>query len=118
MLAGQRDTIVTWNDSDLNVLRSAASPAPVVAIVCYVMMLVMVPGYLLPTIIATTRNIPNAGAVAVINIFLGWTCLGWIVALAMSVGGTRPATPVAWPATKKCPDCADGARRCQPVQNG
>jgi hypothetical protein len=44
MLAGQRDTIVTWNDSDLNVLRSAASPAPVVAIVCYVMMLVMVPG--------------------------------------------------------------------------
>jgi hypothetical protein len=74
-----------------------------------VMMVVMILGYVLPTIIAGSRNIPNAGAVAVINILLGWTCLGWIVALAMSVGGTPPTAPVAWPqpATKRCPDCAE-----------
>ena len=77
-----------------------------------VMLLVMVPAYLAPTIIATSRNISNAGAVAVINVLLGWTCLGWIVALAMSVGGTTrpPTAPVALPAlpaTKVCPDCAE-----------
>ncbi len=73
------------------------------------MLLVMVAAYLAPTIIANSRNIPNAGAVAVINVLLGWTFLGWIVALAMSVGGTArpPTAPVAWPATKVCPDCAE-----------
>jgi Superinfection immunity protein len=40
--------------------------------------------YLLPTLIASGRGIPNAGSVAVINIFLGWTFIGWIVAPAKS----------------------------------
>lgn len=72
-----------------------------------VMALIMVPAYIAPTIIASSRNIPNAGSVAVINIFLGWTCLGWIVALAMSVGGTPRTAPEAWPTTKRCHDCAE-----------
>jgi hypothetical protein len=41
--------------------------------------------YLLPTIIATTRQHRNAGPIIVINLFLRWTILGWIVALAWSV---------------------------------
>ncbi|HXA88731.1 MAG TPA: superinfection immunity protein [Mycobacterium sp.] len=28
---------------------------------------------------------PNAGSVAVINLFLGWTFIGWVVAPAMAV---------------------------------
>ena len=49
--------------------------------------------YLLPMIIAISRKLPNVGSVVVINILLGWTVIGWIVALAMSLGS--PATPVA-----------------------
>ena len=35
--------------------------------------------YFLPTAIATTRK--NTGAIFVLNLFLGWTLLGWVGAL-------------------------------------
>ena len=41
-------------------------------------------GYLLPAAIATFREHKNATPVWIVNIFLGWTILGWIVALAWS----------------------------------
>jgi hypothetical protein len=40
--------------------------------------------YFLPTLIAFLCKVPNRGSVAVINIFLGWTFIGWVVALAMA----------------------------------
>src|SRR2546430_15828215 len=43
--------------------------------------------YFLPSIIANARHNINTGAVLVINIFLGWTFIGWVVALAMAAGG-------------------------------
>ncbi|MEB4212334.1 superinfection immunity protein [Mycobacterium sp. 94-17] len=43
--------------------------------------------YFLPTGVAAYRQIPNIGPVVVINVFLGWTFLGWVAALAMSVAG-------------------------------
>jgi hypothetical protein len=41
--------------------------------------------YFLPTFIAIDKKSKNKNAVIVINLFLGWTLLGWVVALAMSV---------------------------------
>lgn len=41
--------------------------------------------YFLPTIIAATRKTPNIAAVAVINVFLGWSFIGWIVALVLAL---------------------------------
>ena len=41
--------------------------------------------YLLPLIVAMARKVPNVGSVAVIDILLGWTVIGWVVALAMAV---------------------------------
>jgi hypothetical protein len=41
--------------------------------------------YFIPLIVAMVRHVPNVGSVAVINIFLGWTIIGWVVALAMAV---------------------------------
>jgi hypothetical protein len=41
--------------------------------------------YFIPTIVAYVRHVPNAGSVVVINVFLGWTLIGWVVALAMAV---------------------------------
>jgi hypothetical protein len=34
------------------------------------------------------RHTINKGAVSVVTILLGWTVLGWIIALAMAAGGT------------------------------
>lgn len=40
--------------------------------------------YLLPTLVGWSRHVQNVGSVAVINVFLGWTLIGWVVALAMA----------------------------------
>jgi hypothetical protein len=45
--------------------------------------------YFVPTIVATARKIPTVGLVFVINLFLGWTFLGWVIALAMAVRTRR-----------------------------
>jgi hypothetical protein len=37
--------------------------------------------YFLPTIVASKRNHPNILSIFVINLFLGCTLLGWVVAL-------------------------------------
>ncbi|MGW1406469.1 superinfection immunity protein [Streptomyces sp. NPDC002403] len=44
--------------------------------------------YFLPFMIAAGRGV-NTGSVFVINLFLGWTFIGWVVALAMSMGNRR-----------------------------
>lgn len=41
--------------------------------------------YLAPSIIALARRVPNAGSVVVVDMLLGWTVIGWIVALAMAL---------------------------------
>lgn len=38
--------------------------------------------YFLPIIIASSRKHSNGGAIFVVNLFLGWTFLGWVWALA------------------------------------
>lgn len=40
--------------------------------------------YLLPWAVAATRNKSNTGAIALVNLFLGWSLIGWVVALVMS----------------------------------
>jgi len=37
--------------------------------------------YWLPTLVALARQTPSALGVAMLNFFLGWTVIGWIVAL-------------------------------------
>jgi hypothetical protein len=41
--------------------------------------------YMLPWLIASRRGVPNVGSVFVVNFFLGWSLIGWVVALAMAV---------------------------------
>ena len=36
------------------------------------------------------RKVTNLGSIAVINVFLGWTLVGWVVALAMAVRSLPP----------------------------
>ena len=41
-------------------------------------------GYTLPWAVAVSRQMPNQGAIAVLNLLLGWTGIGWIIALVMA----------------------------------
>ncbi len=62
-------------------------------IVAQVVILALVCGlYFLPTIVAASRHVTNVGSVAVINLFLGWTFIGWVVALAMAARSAKTRT--------------------------
>ena len=41
--------------------------------------------YFLPAIIAAVRHTHNATGILLLNIFLGWTVIGWVVALLMAL---------------------------------
>ncbi len=45
--------------------------------------------YFTPTWVAYDRVHHQRGAIAVINVFLGWTFIGWVVALAMACGAVK-----------------------------
>ncbi|AWY03854.1 membrane protein [Gordonia phage Nedarya] len=50
--------------------------------------------YVVPTLVATIRQSRNTGSIAVVNLLLGWTILGWVGALAWAVAeGAKPAVP-------------------------
>jgi hypothetical protein len=38
--------------------------------------------YFLPTFVAAMRGHYNTSAIFIINLFLGWSCLGWVISLA------------------------------------
>jgi hypothetical protein len=44
--------------------------------------LVVLALYFLPTIIAAIRGHPQLVPILIVNFFLGWTFVGWVVALA------------------------------------
>jgi hypothetical protein len=44
--------------------------------------------YFAPAIIAAARNTHNATPILLLNIFLGWTVIGWFVALLMAICST------------------------------
>ncbi|MNZ16097.1 superinfection immunity protein [Pseudomonas putida] len=44
--------------------------------------------YLLPAINAKSRRHPSTGAVFLLNLFLGWTVIGWLAALIWSATAT------------------------------
>ncbi|MGI9079987.1 MAG: superinfection immunity protein [Acidimicrobiales bacterium] len=57
--------------------------------------LVVVGLYFIPTIVAVVRKVPNVGSIVVINVFLGWTLIGWVVALAMAAR-SAPTPPAGY----------------------
>lgn len=79
-----------------------------------VQLLFMIGLYLLPSIVAEVRKAPNKGSIIVINVLLGWTIVGWVVALAMAARDVPPRpqpTPFAQP-----PQPGQFAQPPQPTQ--
>lgn len=72
--------------------------------------------YFLPAIIASKRDHPNIAAIVLLNIFVGWTLLGWLGALIWSVAAT-PTAPAAQSTTesKTCPQCAESVKAAAKV---
>jgi tryptophan-rich sensory protein len=46
--------------------------------------------YFLPTIIAFRRNRHNKWAIFLLNFFLGWSLIGWVVSLVWAVSTSEP----------------------------
>lgn len=76
--------------------------------------------YMLPTIEAWLKKHPNLASIALVNFFLGWTLVGWVVAVVWAfkksepqsvMAPQKPYEPMFQPAeqkkTKSCPYCAE-----------
>lgn len=46
-------------------------------------------GYFLPWAVAATRGKSNSGGIGLLTLFLGWTLVGWVVALVMACSAHR-----------------------------
>ena len=46
--------------------------------------------YFLPTIVAVKRHRHNVLAIMALNVFLGWSVIGWVVALVWALSNDRP----------------------------
>jgi T4 superinfection immunity protein len=49
------------------------------------MLLILLALYFLPTIVAGCRRHPNQAGIVILNLFLGWTFVGWVIALVWAV---------------------------------
>ena len=72
--------------------------------------------YFLPSIVAASRSKANTAPIILINLFLGWTLVGWVVAFAWALAtermddsgaATSRESPSSLAAVKKCPFCAE-----------
>jgi hypothetical protein len=73
--------------------------------------------YLAPTFVAAGRKHRNTGAICALNIFLGWTLLGWVMALVWGLTANVEAPRAATQKHMPCPECREpilvGAHRCK-----
>lgn len=53
------------------------------------MTLIVIVVYFIPGIVAEVRHHHNKMAIAVLNLFLGWTVLGWVLALVWATTAVR-----------------------------
>lgn len=50
--------------------------------------------YFIPSIHGKNRRHPNLQSIVLLNIFLGWTLVGWVVALVWSASAIAPPEPI------------------------
>lgn len=88
--------------------------------IIYVTILVLL--YFLPALNGYSRKHNSGDSILLLNLFLGWTILGWLVALIWSASGNTRGATVAndapTPATHvRCPECRElvihDARKCK-----
>jgi hypothetical protein len=80
----------------MNVIGDAAGSAAAMIFVI-ALWLAGSAAYFAPTITAVVRKSRDLGVVAVINMFLGWTLVGWVVALAFAMRDNPTRNQQPWP---------------------
>jgi hypothetical protein len=73
--------------------RFAMAGSLITAAVVIVAAAVSIVLYVLPTVIGWHRGVPDLGVVAVVNLLLGWTLAGWLVALVMALRTASTGAP-------------------------
>ena len=71
--------------------------------------------WFLPLIIAALYKLPHQGPIAVLSLALGWTGVGWLAALVITIGGAIRATRPAL-AGQEQPQAAGGGQAYAPAQ--
>lgn len=71
--------------------------------------------YFLPSIVANLRKHANHNSITLLNLFLGWTIIGWVVALVWAASNSAKPQPVIGPPEnvadwKTCRFCAEKVR--------
>lgn len=64
--------------------------------------------YFLPTVVAACRKATNGGSVFLINLLLGWTIIGWWMALGLSASGAATRQ-----GGRQCPACGTPPKQGQ-----
>lgn len=67
----------------MNRIVTDQRPRPVSALVS-ILVTVLSLGYMLPWMVASLRGKSNAWPIFWLNLILGWTAVGWVVALVMA----------------------------------
>lgn len=52
-------------------------------------LIILVFAYFIPAVVAVSRHYHNAAAIFILNLLLGWTVLGWIIALVWASTAVR-----------------------------
>lgn len=78
----------------------------------FILLILAAAVYFLPWLVAWSKRHPNTGAIFALNLLLGWTLLGWIIALVWAFARSPAADAIRRErggrgATKKCPWCAE-----------
>jgi len=60
-------------------------------IITVIWLIVLLPLYFFPWIVAISRDHHNRTAIAVLNLLLGWTFIGWVAALVWACTATPRA---------------------------
>jgi hypothetical protein len=54
-----------------------------------IVVILLLLAYWLPSVVASLRKHPDSIAITVVNLFTGWTLIGWVIALAWAHRGLR-----------------------------
>ena len=60
-----------------------------------ILLILIVILYMLPTLVAYARDIPQRQTITILNIVLGWTLIGWLVACVWAMSAETAADELA-----------------------